>query len=549
MVLYIINRLSLFTFIIFYITAGFAQQPTQEWVRRYSGPMSNGSSGLSVKLDNAGNVYVLTEISTPATLDDFGVIKYSPAGSLLWEGVYNSPGNLSDQAAAFEVTGAGDVYITGSSGINFEYHILTVKFNSAGILQWAEVYDGEGPGDSPGSIILDNGENILVVGSSANVSSASALIIKYNSSGDSVWVRKFTELSPASRNENGVIDDLNNIYNVGYVGSDYLITKYNSSGQLQWYFAYNSPQTYSDQAHHIDIDINGNVYVVGTNLVPTSSFNNTLIKLNNIGGLQWERIFTGVLPGNGRCQRPKGIAVTPDGSSIYYTTFCANGTGGGGYDIVTLSYNSDGDSNWVRRYWGGVGATANEPYSLKLDKFGNIYVTGRASYVVSGQDYTTIRYLPDGIQNWVVTYNGPLTNGNDYAYSSYIDTNLNIYITGISRNASGNGWEAATIKYSQTLGISNYSNKNPTNFALLQNYPNPFNSSTVIIYQLSHRGIVELVLYNLLGQKIKVIKDATEGRGTYSLLLNFDNFTSGIYFLKMTVNGVYINSKKLILLK
>ena len=120
----------------------------------------------------------------------------------------------------------------------------------------------------------------------------------------------------------------------------------------------------------------------------------------------------------------------PDGNSIYYVTECSNGTGGGGYDIVTLKYDSVGDSIWVRTYGGGVDGTQNVASSLKLDRFGNCYIIGTGNYITSGDDYVTLKYLQNGIQQWVVTYNGPLSNSNDQASDAVIDSGLNVFVTG-----------------------------------------------------------------------------------------------------------------------
>ena len=136
-----------FILFIFSPVIAFTQPVTQEWVRRYSGLQPNiGSSGKSVKLDSCGNIYVLVRAASDSTNGDYGVLKYNSSGNLLWSAYYNTPGNLGEQSHAFTVTGSGDVYITGITGINFIYHILTVKFDSSGSCQWAKIYNGGGPG-------------------------------------------------------------------------------------------------------------------------------------------------------------------------------------------------------------------------------------------------------------------------------------------------------------------------------------------------------------------------------------------------------------------
>jgi len=531
-----------------------AQQPTQEWVQRFT--HGNLAFGLSDKLDSLGNVYVLVGTSiADSTNGDYCVLKYSNSGSLIWSAFYNSPGNLSDVPVAFDVTSQGDIYVTGYTQINSLDYITTVKFNSNGILQWARIYQGGWGNDEPTNLCLDKQGNVIVIGYSlVSVTLSRALTIKYSPAGDSLWVRKFSQLPFASNVFYSVADDSNNVYGTGLYGTngwDYLTVKYNSIGNLLWYNTYDNPQHSDDVAAFVDVDNNMNVFVVGTNVVQSNLFNNTLLKINSAGTLQWSRIFVGIIGGQGHCVSPGGLVLMPDGNSIYYVTECSNGTGGGGYDIVTLKYDSVGDSIWVRTYGGGVDGTQNVASSLKLDRFGNCYIIGTGNYITSGDDYVTLKYLPNGIQQWVVTYNGPLSNSNDQASDAVIDSGLNVFVTGSSsrQNQPQALWDAATIKYSQPIGILNNSNSLPGKFSLNQNYPNPFNPITVIEYELPALSNVILNMYNITGQLVKSLVDARQNAGYYSVAVNLENLASGVYFYSLISNGSFIDTKKLVLIK
>ena len=90
-------------------------------------------------------------------------------------------------------------------------------------------------------------------------------------------------------------------------------------------------------------------------------------------------------------------------------------------------------------------------------------------------------------------------------------------------------------------------------FNLLQNYPNPFNAVTKIEYNNSLSGKVALVIYNVLGQKIKSFQTDYQPAGSYKI--NWDGtddsgnrVPSGIYVYKLkTVN--YFGAKKMLLLQ
>lgn len=86
----------------------------------------------------------------------------------------------------------------------------------------------------------------------------------------------------------------------------------------------------------------------------------------------------------------------------------------------------------------------------------------------------------------------------------------------------------------------------------LQIFPNPFAQSAGIRIELKEPGTARLDVYNLRGQKIKTIFDATLSAGDH--LLNWDGrdehgkpCSSGIYFLKLNYGGVATSSKMLLL--
>ncbi len=54
-------------------------------------------------------------------------------------------------------------------------------------------------------------------------------------------------------------------------------------------------------------------------------------------------------------------------------------------------------------------------------------------------------------------------------------------------------------------------------YALFKNYPNPFNPSTTIDFQIPKRELVDIIIYNILGQEITRLKSEYLNPGTYSV--------------------------------
>lgn len=89
----------------------------------------------------------------------------------------------------------------------------------------------------------------------------------------------------------------------------------------------------------------------------------------------------------------------------------------------------------------------------------------------------------------------------------------------------------------------------PGNFELYQNYPNPFNSSTKISYRLKTPARqVSLSIYDVKGNLIETLFDGQQSAGEYSFVWNASDYSSGTYFLKMNVDGIF-KTIKLIYLK
>jgi hypothetical protein len=528
--LYFLALTSIYTF------QTIAQQPTQEWVRRYSGLQNHGSNGVSIKLDGTGNIYVLVRVATDTTLGDYGLLKYNTSGDLLWSSFYNSPSNAGELPKAFCVTPAGDVYITGISDLNFAQHIITVKFNSNGILQWAKEYNG-GFSDFVNDIALDKQGNIIICGGSAVDNNISyALAVKYNPAGDSLWVRKFNQFQYSYIGKL-VVDDSSNVYTAGehkvnMLQTNYLTLKYTPNGNLAWYYSY-GVSGYAGGANSISIDSSRFVYVVGALNVPQPGYeDNVLIKISPNGSMQWAKNYTGI-NNNHSCGNPIGLSVTPSGNAIYYSTICSIG---GGSDIVTLSYNSNGDTSWVRRYPTGIfGIPSNTPNTLKIDKFGSAYVVGYTS-----NTGVAIKYLNNGTQQWVLSTDS--SSGNDIT----IDSNL-VYTTGLGNFNNVNN--AVTIKYNQPIGITSNSNELPVNFILYQNYPNPFNGTTIINYEIPIKSFVNISIYNCLGQKVRSFVNTEQAASYYTLIFNTEDLASGVYFYSLRANEELKSTKKLLLIK
>lgn len=88
----------------------------------------------------------------------------------------------------------------------------------------------------------------------------------------------------------------------------------------------------------------------------------------------------------------------------------------------------------------------------------------------------------------------------------------------------------------------------PTKFDLSQNYPNPFNPITTIRFSVPKEVQVELNIYNILGEKVKELKNEVMKPGYYEVEFDGTALASGIYFYSIKA-GDFVETKKMVLIK
>ena len=101
---------------------------------------------------------------------------------------------------------------------------------------------------------------------------------------------------------------------------------------------------------------------------------------------------------------------------------------------------------------------------------------------------------------------------------------------------------------SHCLAIFPNSEHFPESYALKQNYPNPFNPRTLINYELPVTNLVEINIYNLLGQKVAVLVSEEQRTGYYHVEWDATGFSSGIYFYTIK-SGDFYAVRKMILMQ
>ena len=107
--------------------------------------------------------------------------------------------------------------------------------------------------------------------------------------------------------------------------------------------------------------------------------------------------------------------------------------------------------------------------------------------------------------------------------------------------------------FSPSTGVNNNS-ISKIDYNLYQNFPNPFNPSTLIKYSLSNNSNVKLIVYNSLGQTVKVLVNSPQSAGSHEINFDASNLASGVYFYTLYTGSTsgdqsFHSTRKMLLIK
>lgn len=450
-----------FLFLLIILSTQANAQVTQEWIARHNGSGDLSDFAKSVAVDSDGNVYVTGSSYEGSSGWDFATIKYNSYGEEQWINIFGQ--TFNDEAVSLALDNDGNVYVTGYvfAG-DASNDFVTLKYNSDGQLQWMQQYNSGGNSDDrPVAITVDSHNNIYVTGyrlGNGAIDDYDYVTIKYNSSGIEKWVKIY--------NSNGLnnsldiaidltVDDAGNVYVTGKSESEvayweYATIKYDSIGNEQWIRKYHDINHSASSPEAIAVDNLGNVYVTGSlvfladNVLGATFQDYATVKYNSAGVEQWVQKYNGV---NGDFSFDQAIDLALDPNGNIYVTGSTEGVTSIS-DFATIKYNPDGGQEWVQIF-NGTGNGEDQPCAIVVDNEGSIYVTGKSAGIGSNLDYATIKYNPDGGQEWIQVYSGS-ANDQDIPSSIVTDNNGSVYVTGFSTELpSATGYDYLTIKYSQ----------------------------------------------------------------------------------------------------
>lgn len=319
------------------------------WARHLQSVSSNGSNGLSVTVDNLGNVYSIGTYNGSTDFDpgtgifslsslgdkDFYISKLDSSGNFLWA---KSIGGINaDSANSIVVDASGSIYLAGyfSETVDFDpnpgvnnlssmgsFDIFIAKYDNLGNLSWAKSYGSTG--QDSGTCISISSDDFLYVtgnysgtvnfnpgGSEYNLTSSGIgdiFISKLDTSGNFIFTKSIggtgqdNAISLTTIASQGVFltGNFSNIcdfdpgtatLNLSSAGDrDIFVAKYDNSGNSIW--AKSAGGTGYDLGSCVATDVSGYAYLVGLIRSQSANFDSLSFTATNPASVFISKIDT-----------------------------------------------------------------------------------------------------------------------------------------------------------------------------------------------------------------------------------------------------------------
>jgi hypothetical protein len=415
-----------------------------------------------------------TRIVFPISMNNKSTVVYefTPIITEEWTHRFNGIGNGNDYGRAIAIDSDGYVYVTGEStnDDNYDFDYLTIKYDPDNCeTLWVKRYDGGFSGDDMPKGITVNSEGVYVTGYSEgdttdydyatiayDPTTGTELwpsVARYNYNYGSVFYRYDAAYDIALDSDGYIYVTGESDYGYSALNRDYATIKYNpANGDTVWTarYDYDPPGDAipnNDMAYSIAIDEVDNIYVTGESADEYGIPDYATIKYDPVHG---HTVWTARYNGTG-IGPDSASAIAVNSTGVYVTGKSWNGTD---YDYATVKYDPDGTEDWVSSY-NGPGNGDDEAYDIAVNNAG-VYVTGKSEGEDTGFDYATIGYDSyDGGTLWssAARYNHSSFMGlDDEAHAIALDDGGYVYVTGEGRRTGHRDY--VTIKYNPSNGDS-----------------------------------------------------------------------------------------------
>jgi hypothetical protein len=323
-----------------------------------------------------------------------------------WRNIFDFGTPYSDDLArSIAVHPAGGYVIAGSTlDQPMQYdrtNPLCVRLDANGNVLWSQSFTGDAHNDSVRALAVAPSGNIYCAISPTALNQADVRVVKYDASGNQVWVAG-PYGGPQDEVVNALLIDAAENTFVGCTRSsapaataDMLVLSFDSAGNQRFATAIDGPASAGDILNGMCFDPSGNLIAVGSmDGVQAGASKLAVVKLDPNGNVRWIRTHVEGPPLNTQFLS----AATCDAAGNVYAV--------GGFvnsplpnTGVLLSYDPSGQLRWSDQLPPGSGNTIGN--SVAMDPWGYVVVAS-----TWGSGSLVIKYATNGNEAWDRTLDG-----------------------------------------------------------------------------------------------------------------------------------------------
>ncbi len=239
---------------------------------------------------------------------------------------------------------------------------------------------------------------------------------------------------------------------------------------------------------------------------------------------------------------PGSYASNPDGRSTAFTLFvkpmARESAAGSGVDFFVVHGATDAPTvDVIAR---NVATLVDNAAYGDITDYINVPAASYTLDITPGDDNNTI------VASFSADLSG-LEGGSAVVFASgFLDPSMN-------QNGEAFGLFAAlgdgtVVPFSAVTSAQEDEASVPVKYGLQQNYPNPFNPSTIINFSVPEQQLVQLKVYNIIGQEVATLVNDVMNSGNYSVAFDAADMSSGVYFYELRTEA-YKEVRKMMLAK
>jgi ribosomal protein S11 len=299
---------------------------------------------------------------------DIILIKTDANGDIIWAKTYG--GTDWDGARFVQQTSDGGYIVVGgtwSFGSGWDEDIILIKTDANGDIIWAKTYGGTD--DYYATSVQQTSDGGYIVAGwieSFDVNFEDIFLIKTDANGNIIWAKNYGRIY--------YVEEARSVQQTsdgGYiVAGDPSLIKTDANGNIIWTKTYEETAAYSvQQTSDGGYIVAGRIHSFGA-----GSADILIIKTDANGNIIWAKTYGGTDWDGARF-----VQQTSDGGYIVAGTTWSFGTGG--YDIILIKTDANGNIIWAKTY-GGTGN--EESFSVQQTSDGGYIVAGRTSSFGAG---------------------------------------------------------------------------------------------------------------------------------------------------------------------